>query len=155
MQWGKIFMKRHLHFGFKDLFFFSFFFQYPKIEYILNFKIDICDFKKASIPLYIESTSALLKRNEDKAYHYIAKKQKWNYGTIYFSRQLTFKLYLLIWESKSYFQIERNCRPDNYIEPFIGLKLQINILHLNNWINIQLELWKGHFSNLQKCKQIC
>ena len=106
MQWGKIFMKRHLHFGFKDLVFFSFFFQYPKIEYILNFKIDICDFKKASIPLYIESTSALLKRNEDKAYHYIAKKQKWNYGTIYFSRQLTFKFYLLIWEANLIFKLK-------------------------------------------------
>ena len=106
MQWGKIVMKRHLHFGFKDLIFFSFFFQYPKIQYISNFKIDICDFKKASIPLYIESSSALLKRNEDKAYHYIAKKQKWNYRTIYFSRQLTFKLYLLIWKANLIFKLK-------------------------------------------------
>ena len=106
MQWGKKFMKLHLHFGFKDLFSFSFFLPYPKIRCILHFKIDTCDFEKASIPLHIERSSALLKGNEDKAYHYIAKKQKWNYGTIYFSRQLAFKLYLLIWEANFIFKLK-------------------------------------------------
>ena len=94
---GKIFLKLHLILDSKICFHFHFsFYLYPKIRCILHFKIDTCDFEKASIPLHIERSSALLKGNEDKAYHYIAKKQKWNYGTIYFSRQLAFKLYLLI-----------------------------------------------------------
>ena len=61
------------------LFAFSPIFQ---IRCILHFKTDTCAFEKASIPLHIERSSAQLKGNEDKAYHYIAKKQKWNYGTM-------------------------------------------------------------------------
>ena len=53
----------------------------------------------------------------------------WNY---LFFQTINFQALSSNLRSQSYFQIERNCRPDNYIEPFIGLKLQINILHLNN-----------------------
>ena len=137
---GKIFLKLHLILDSKICFHFHFsFYLYPKIRCILHFKIDTCDFEKASIPLHIERSSALLKGNEDKAYHYIAKKQKWNYGTIYFSRQLAFQTLSSNLRGLFYFQIERNCRPDNY-NYSKGLKLLVNILHLSNLINIQLEL---------------